>query len=122
MDNKIFAVKKNFDWWAVIDCGETKQGGMTVGNYWKTHFRKDGRTYRWFRKIILTPDNLQEWQEIKVREENICRIINDGETNILKFEGWDDTEDGGLQTLQEFAKLLGHELSLDDVRGLINET
>ena len=123
MDNKVFAVKKNFDWWAVIDCGETKQGGMCTGNFWQTHFKKDGRTYRWFRKIILVPETLSEWQEIKVKEDLICKIIEDEtELNILKFEGWDDTEDGALQTLQHFAKLLGHELTLDDVRRLINET
>ena len=120
--NKVYAVKKNFDWWAVIDCGETKQGGWTVGNYWQTHFKKDGRTYRWFRKLILTTDNLEEWQEIKVREELICRIVdNDNELNILKFEGWDDEEDKALATLQDFAKRLGKEMTIEDVSRLINE-
>ena len=118
--NKVYAVKKNFDWGAVIDCGGTKQGGWTVGNYWQTHFKKNGRTYRWFRKLILVPDDLQEWQEIKVREERICRIVDD-ELNILKFEGWNDEENKALETLQDFAKRLGKEITIDDVRRIINE-
>jgi len=121
MENKVFAVKRNSDWWAVVDCGESKKGGMCVGNYWQTHFKKEGKTYRWFRKLILTPDNLTEWQEIKVKEELICRLVEDENTdNIVKFEGWDDEEDGGLKTLKRFAGLLGKNITLDEVRKLIN--
>ena len=63
--NKVYAVKKNDEWWAVIDCGKGKKGGMITGNYWKNYFEKQGRVYRWFRKLSLVPDNMVEWQEIK---------------------------------------------------------
>jgi hypothetical protein len=122
MENKVYAVIKypKKEWWAVIDCGETKKGGFTTGDFWSSYFEKDGRTYRWFRKLMLVPDTIKEWDEIKIKEELIC-IIADDELNVLKFEGWNDAEDGALQTLQEFAKILGKELTLDEIFELINK-
>ena len=43
------------------------------------------------------------------------------ELNILKFEGWNDEENKALETLQDFAKRLGKEITIDDVRRIINE-
>jgi hypothetical protein len=121
MENKVYAVVKypEKEWWAVIDCGKVKKGGFTTGDFWSSYFERDGKTYRWFRKLILVPDTIKEWDEIKVKEELICRIT-DNEANALMFEGWVDTDDGALQTLQKFAKILGKELTLDEIFKLIN--
>ena len=35
------------------------------------------------------------------------------------FEGWEDKEDGGLEVLVKFAKLLGKNLTIDEVKVLI---
>ena len=119
MENKVYAVKRNGVWWAAIDCGKTKKGGMITGNYFRTHFEKDGNTYRWFREIILTPENLQEWQEIKVREELICTIVEDRqERNILKFEGWEE-EISVYETFQNFAKLIGNDMTIEEVKSAL---
>lgn len=120
-ENEVYAVKRGNEWWAVIDCGTTRKGGMCVATYWLSHFENECNTYRWFRKITSPPKGLEEWQQITVKEEVICKVV-DGESdrNIIKFEDWDDVEDGGLQTLQNFAKLLGKDLSIKEVYNLIN--
>lgn len=119
MENKVYAVKRKEVWWAVIDCGKTKTGGMVTGNYFRTHFKKDGNTYRWFREIILTPENLVEWQEIKVREDLICTIVEDWqERNILKFEGWEE-EPTVYETFQNFAKLIGRDMTIQEVKSAL---
>lgn len=110
--NKIYAVKKGEDFWAVIDCGETKQGGMTVGNFWSTHFRRDGRTYRWYDKIFSPPDTLKEWQEISVITKQVVVIDANGHS----FEGWNDADDLCYTTLKRFADLIGVEISLDQIK------
>lgn len=115
-ENKIFAVKKQDKFWAVIDCGETKEGGMTYGNFWSNHFKKDGRTYRWYAELFIPPTNLVEWQEIKTLDKMVTVVNEDG--NV--FEGWEDKEDGGLEVLVKFAKLLGKNLTLEEVKSLID--
>ena len=115
--NKVFAVKKNSEWWAVIDCGLTADGGMTVSNYWLSHFKKDERTYRWFKRLIEVPHNIQPWQEIKVEEKLVCVITH--EHRSIEFQGWEDKEDLGLITLQQFAKTLGKDLTLKEIIKLI---
>lgn len=124
MKNKIFAVKrlvsfreKEYKWWSVIDCGETKEGGMTVGNFWNNHFKKDGRTYRYYAELFMPPIDLVEWQEIST----IDKMVTVVDVNGNAFEGWVDKEDGGLEALVKFAKLLGKDLTIDDVKKLIGE-
>lgn len=113
---KIFAVKKYGDkWWAVIDCGETKQGGMTYAGFWMNHFKKDGRTYRWYAELFMPP-KLIEWQEIKVLEKYLTVVDESGNA----FEGWEDKEDGAFIPLQNFAKLLGKNLTIEEIKNLID--
>lgn len=120
MENKIYAVKKIEEWWAVIDCGETKKGGMAVGNFWPTHFEKNGRTYRWYRKIESPPNNLEEWNEIKVKEELVCKISESNrDINVLDFNGWDDEENLAYKTLQNFAKMIGKDMSIEEIREIV---
>ena len=57
-----------------------------------------------------------EWQEIKIKEEFICRIAENQERNIMEFEGWIDQEDSAFLTLQNFAELLGHKLSIEEIK------
>ena len=115
MENKIFAVKKEYKWWSVIDCGETKVGGMTVGNFWNNHFKKDGRTYRYYAELFMPPADLMEWQEIRTIDKMVTVVDANG--NV--FEGWEDKEDGGLEVLIKFAKLFGKSLTIDEVKVLI---
>ena len=117
MENKIFAVKRNnYKWWAAIDCGTTQKGGMAVDNYWLTHFEKEGKTYRWYAEIFMPPSDLQEWSEIKVIDKSITIIADDG----ILFDGWEDRENAAYETLQKFAKLLGKNLTINEIKMLIN--
>lgn len=116
MENKIFAVKKDGKWWSVIDCGKTKIGGFTIGNFWSNHFAKDGNTFRYYNELFMPPTNLIEWQEIKTITKNVTVIDAVGNA----FEGWEDKEDGGLELLVKFSRLIGKDLSIDEVKKLIN--
>ena len=125
MINKIFAVKrltnfkeKEYKWWSVIDCGETQVGGFTVGNFWNNHFKKDGRTYRYYAELFMPPNDLVEWQEIKTLDKTITVVVD---TQGNSFEGWQDKENAGLEVLQKFAKLLEINLTLDEVKNLIDK-
>lgn len=125
MENKIFAIKrlvdfrkKEYKWWSVIDCGETKVGGMTVGNFWHNHFKKDGRTYRYYAELFMPPVDLVEWKEIKIIDKLVTVIDNDNIGGNI-FEGWEDKEDEGLRILQNFAKLLDKNLSIDEIKDLL---
>lgn len=115
--NKIYAVKRHNEFWAVIDCGEKKEGGMTTGNYWLTHFEKDGIVYRWINKLFQPPSRLKDWDEINIIEKTVT-IVSEGTGNI--FEGWDDVENGCYETLSNFSKLIGKPLTINEVRQLIN--
>lgn len=117
MKNKVYAVKKQGKFWAVIDCGKTKEGGMTYGGFWNTHFEKDGKTYRWYTELFMPPHGLVEWQEIKTLEKMVTVVNADGNA----FEGWEDKEDLAFITLQKFAKLIGKNLSIDEIKNLIKE-
>jgi hypothetical protein len=119
--NKTYSVKKQpeNEFWVVIDCGETKDGGMVTGNFWRTHFKKDGRTYRWFNKLF-DDGSLKDWEEISVKQEMICRKVDSSEQGILEFEEWEDKDELALITLQDFAKLLGKNLSLEEISKLIS--
>ena len=99
----------------VIDCGETKPGGMAVGNYWLTHFEHNARTYRWYDKLFMPPDDLKEWQEINILEKRV--IVIDKEGNI--FEGWDDAENLGYKTLSNFATLIGKPMTIEEIKILV---
>jgi hypothetical protein len=123
MENKVYAVKKlvnfrkqEYQWWSVIDCGETKENGMTVGNFFNSHFQKDGRTYRYFDEIFMPPSTLEEWQEIKIMQKKVTIIVEDG----MKFENFDDKEDIGLETLFNFSKLIGKELTIEEIKKLLS--
>lgn len=123
MENKIFAVKKlinyrqnEYRWWSVIDCGQTKEGRMTVGNFWNNHFKKDGKTYRYYSEIFNPPHNLTEWQEIKIVDKTVTMVVDDHGNS---FSGWEDKENSGLEILQKFAKILGKDLTLLEVKNLI---
>lgn len=115
-ENKIFAVKRGGIWWSVIDCGITANGGFTIGKFWSNHFRRDGRTYRYYAELFNPPE-LVEWQEIKTLDKYITVVVEAGGN---KFEGWKDKEDEGALIFQRFAKLIGKELSLEEIKTLIN--
>lgn len=121
MVNKVYAVKKFnrrkkiHEWWAVVDCGESKVGGMTIGTFQPTYFKKDGRTYRWIDELFSPPKDLEEWQEIVTLEKMVTVVNCEGNS----FEGWEDKEDLAYTTLQNFAKLLGHNLTIDEIKKLI---
>lgn len=114
--NKIFAILRNGNWWSVIDCGETKIGGFTAGNFWSNHFKKDGNTFRYYNELFTPPTDLIEWQEINIITKNVTVVDAGGHA----FEGWSDKEDGGLEMLVKFAKLIGKPTSLEEVKNLIN--
>ena len=116
MENKIFAVKKRDKFWAAIDCGETKTGGMTYGTFWSNHFKKDGRTYRWYAELFMPPVDLVEWQEIKTLDKMVTVVDANGNA----FEDWEDKVDGCFYPLQNFAKLLGKNLTIEEVKSLID--
>lgn len=116
MKNKVLAVKKQDEFWAVIDCGETKIGGMTVGNFWMTHFKKDGRTYRWYNKIFSPPTDLKEWDEISVISKNVTVVDKEGHA----FEGWQDEDDLCYKTLQNFCNRIGRPMSIGAIKSLLN--
>jgi hypothetical protein len=115
--NKIFAVKRRGEWWAVIDCGEAKEGGMTVGNYWQTHFKRSGRAYRWYDKIFQPPSDLKEWHEIHVITKQVTVVDEVGH----EFEGWEDANDLCYKTLQNFCDRIGRPMSIEVIKKLINE-
>lgn len=124
MENKVYAVKRlinykqnEYKWWSVIDCGETKIGGMTVGNFWNNHFKKDGRTYRYYDELFMPPDDLVEWEEIKIITKTVTMVNSNGDI----FKGWEDKENQGLEILLKFAKLLGKNLTIHEVKELIGE-
>lgn len=116
MENKVFAVKKNGKFWSVIDCGETKTGGMTYGTFWQNHFKKDGRTYRWYAELFMPPVDLVEWQQIKTLDKTLTVVDSEGNA----FEGWQEKENGCFYPLQAFAKLLGKNLTIDEIKKLID--
>jgi len=58
---------------------------------------------------------LVEWQEIKTLDKTVTVVDIQGNS----FEGWQDKENDGLEVLQKFAKLLGINLTLDEVKNLI---
>ena len=62
-------------------------------------------------------EEVEEWQEIKVREEFLCFLSDDN--HALTFEGWDDREDLLYQTLSEFSALIGCEKSVEEIKNLI---
>ena len=75
-------------------------------------------------KTQLTPKQLFETRNTtdvfdRAILVGLLKVFN---RRLFYEQRWDDTEDGGLEALQHFAGLLGHKLTLDDVRGLINET
>ena len=122
MVNKTFAVKrlvnfseKEYKWWCVIDCGETREGGMTVGNFFTNHFSKDGRTYRYYAELFQPPNDLIEWQEIKTVDKTVTIIDDNGSS----FNGFEDRVDEGLEILVKFSKLIGKSLSIDEVKSII---
>ena len=117
MENKVFAVKKQGKFWSAIDCGETKTGGMTYGTFWNNHFKKDGRTYRWYAELFMPPSDLVEWHEIKTLDK-MFTVVVEKEGNA--FDGWEDKEDGCFVPLQNFAKLLGKNLTTQEVKELID--
>jgi uncharacterized protein (DUF2225 family) len=124
MENKVYAIKKlvnfrkkEYQWWAVIDCGETKENGMTIGNFFNSHFAKDGRTFRYYSEIFMPSEDLKEWQEINVLTKNITVVVDKG----MEFKDFDDKEDSGLEALVNFSKLIGKELTIQEVKNLINE-
>jgi len=116
--NKVFSVKRYGDkWWAVLDCGESKPNGFGSNPMWRNHFNKDGRTYRWYNPIFMPPDNLIDWAEIEVVERT-CTMVNT-EDNRVAFEGFKDGEDLTYIPLRNFAALLGHDLTIEQVKDLI---
>jgi len=124
MENKIFAVKKlaNFqekiyEWWAVIDCGKTQVGGYTTGDYWMTHFKHEGRTYRWYDKLFMPTADLKEWQEISILQKQLTVIDKEGNA----FEGWNDAPNLAYQTLSNFATLIGKPMTIDEVKKAIEK-
>lgn len=114
-NNKIFAVKKNGEFWAVVDCGPTKEGGFTFGNFNMRHFKKDGITYRWYQKLFMPPADLKEWEEINVLIKEVMVVDKDGNA----FQGWEDGEDEGFLVLQKFAQLIGKNMTIDEIKELI---
>jgi hypothetical protein len=114
--NKIYAVKKQDEWWAVIDCGKVMKGGMTIG-IWSSHFKKDGRSYRWYNKLFMPPDDLKEWEEIKILDKPMTVVVREGEHS--EFEGWEDEENLGYQTLSNFATLIGKPMTIEEVKKAI---
>ncbi len=117
-ENKIYAVKRNDIWSAVIDCGETKVGGFTVGNFWMNHFKKDGRTYRRYATIFMPPADLVEWQEIKCKQSLVTIIVD--ENNDI-FEGFEEKENEGLIVLQKFANLIGKRMTIEEIEELVTK-
>lgn len=114
-ENKIYAVKKNNELWAAIDCGPTRTGGMTTGTFWLTHFKKDGRTFRWHDKIFNPPAGLQEWEEIQVMSQQVTVVTDQGEI----FEGWEDAENLAFKSLANFASLIGRSMTIEEVKEII---
>ena len=116
--NKVYAVKKNDQWWAVIDCGETKTGGWATNMANRAYFSKNGKTYRWHERLLLfDTDKIEEWQEIKVADRMVCVL----EENGYLFEGWEDSEQGMLETFHEFSKLIGHPLTVNEIKEKLNQ-
>ena len=119
MQNKTYAVKRRgadgFRWWAAIDMGENSEGGWTTGGFFSHCFKKDGRTYRYYAELFQ-PEGLEEWQEIKTLDKTVT-IVSDSKHNA--FEGWEDRPDGALESLQRFARLLGKELTIEEIKKLI---
>jgi hypothetical protein len=91
---------------------------MTVGNFWFTHFRHNGNTYRWYQPLFNPPLDLQEWQEIKVQDKLVCMLSDEYKQ---RFEGWEDGENLAYQTLSNFSELLGKKLSIEQVKKLLTE-
>lgn len=118
MKNKLYAKKRNNEWWSVIDCGETKKGGMTTGLFSMNHFEKDGRTYRYADPIFMPPENLVDWQEIHTLQKFVTVIVEEGKHNV--FTGWADREEESSLILQKFAKLLGKDLTIEEIKKLRN--
>lgn len=119
-ENEVFAVKRGNKWFAAIDCGPTKTGGFTVGNFWNTHFKHDGHTYRYYSEIFNAPDTLQEWQKIKVITKDVTVLAN-SEYHIA-FEGFEDCESKAFEPFVRFAALLGKSITIEQARDLINNT
>lgn len=123
--NKVFALQKlsnfyerTYEWWAVIDCGVTQTGGYTTGDYWMTHFKHNGRTYRWYAKLFMPPADLVEWQEISVLQKQLTVVDKEGHA----FEGWNDEVDLGYKTLSNFASLIGKPMTIEEVKEAIEKT
>lgn len=115
INNRIFAIKRNDEFWAAIDCGPSKEGGFTFGNFNMRHFKKNGITYRWYQKLFMPPDDLKEWDEIRVITKEVTVVDKEGNA----FQGWEDGEDEGYIVLREFAKLIGRDMSIEEIKKLI---
>jgi hypothetical protein len=114
-ENKVFAKKRHNQWWAVIDCGQTHKGGMSTGTFWLTHFEHGNNTYRYHDRIFNPPDDLQEWQEIKIISKEVTILDKDGDI----FKGWEDQDDLCYQTLSNFSELIGKPMTIEEVKNLI---
>jgi hypothetical protein len=110
-ENKVYAVKRVDQWWSAIDCGPSKEGGFTLGTI-STHFKFDGRTYRWYMPLFQPPDNLKLWQEINVLTKYICVVEN----NSHLFQGFDDELDAGYKLILNIAKEYGIETNIEEVK------
>jgi hypothetical protein len=64
----------------------------------------------------MPPSTLEEWQEIKIMQKKVTIIVEDG----MKFENFDDKEDIGLETLFNFSKLIGKELTIEEIKKLLS--
>lgn len=112
--NKQYAVLRRGEWWSVVDCGPTKTGGMSI-DIWSNHIKKDGRTYRYISKLFMPPDNLVEWQEIETLQKMLTVVESPG--NVL--EGWEDKEDEGYAVFSRFSALIGHPMTVQEVKQAI---
>jgi hypothetical protein len=90
---------------------------MAIGNYWSTHFKRFGRTYRWYDKIFQPSPDLKEWHEISVITKQVTVVDEDGHL----FEGWEDVNDLCYTTLQKFAERIGRPMSIEVIKKLVSE-
>lgn len=114
--NTVHAVKRitrNNKWWAAINCGPVKTGGMTTGSF--DFFSRNGISYKWYSEIFNPSDNLVDLQEIKTIEKTVC-LITDGLSN--PFEGFDDGVDQSYITIQNILNKVGINMSIDEIKNI----
>jgi hypothetical protein len=115
--NIVRAYKKKSEygeWYAVVECGYWKMIPASCSFFKR---KEDGMVFNILSPILNPPDNLQEWDEIRIKD---CRAVELTTDEGIVCEGWDETENNTVNLLYKLGEFAG--LDPQVVKDFISKT